>query len=493
MRRLGVSQLRDKTVLTVGLIGGLTFFVLALLATWLPWYTDSLAENKSKPAGAKTASEDPYLYLGATSCSGSACHGNTATRNKLRIAQNEYYTWAQQDDHAKAYEVLTKPNSKIIAKNLNIAKPEESERCLVCHATRVSPESQGKLYDLTEGVSCESCHGPAEKWLGAHISKDFDRQKGAPLGMYNTKDLIKRAQKCLECHGGMEGKVVDHELIASGHPRLSFEMDNYSHVMPTHWLPPQDKKQRDWLGARAWAVGQAMALHNEVQRLITSRRSHAEFWPDPTHFDCFACHHSVVDHLRGLTDQDEKEQRWRFRDQARDYGGKPGRFVWNSSSYSVFRYVVHQISPEEAKTLEQLVKAVHEGLTGKGVSSDSFSATLNRLAELSGKLATQASQYSFNQQGVLALMRNISGEGPRLAASGFQSAEQAVLALASLYDSYRETAGSTSDGKAVKESMDALYTEIRDARSFNPMRFEAAMEKTHQQLANTDGAPSVSP
>ncbi len=448
MRRLLVTQLCKKAVLTVGLVGGLTFLVLAILSTWLSWDIDSLAENKNKPAGEKTASEDPYLYLGATSCSGSACHGSTTPRNKLRIAQNEFYTWSQKDDHAKAYEVLTKPDSKIIAKNLKLAKPEESERCLVCHAMRVSPESQGTLYDLTEGVSCESCHGPAEKWLGAHIRKDFDRQKGTAVGMYNTKNLVKRAQKCLECHGGMEGKVVVHELIGAGHPRLSFEMDNYTHA-----------SSRDGL------------------------------WPDLTHFDCFACHHAVVDHLRGVTDQDKNEQRWRFR----EYDGKPGRLVWRSSLYSVFRYTVNQISPEEGKTLDQLVKALHEGLTGKGVSSDSFSATLNRLAELAEKLATQAAQYSFNQRVVLALMRNISGDGQRLAAVGFQSAEQAVLALASLHDSYVDTVGPLPDGKAVKESIDALYKEIQVSRSFNPMQFEASMDKIHKQLAKTDGATRGAP
>src|SRR5206468_10271372 len=142
------------------------------------------------------------------------------------------------------------------------AKPEESERCLVCQAMPVSPESPGTLYDLTEGVSRESCHGPAEKWLGAHIRKDFDRQKGTAVGMYNTKNLVKRAQKCLECHGGMEGKVVDHELIGAGHPRWSLEMDNYSNAMPAHCLARQDKTKREWSGARARTDGQAKGHHS---------------------------------------------------------------------------------------------------------------------------------------------------------------------------------------------------------------------------------------
>jgi hypothetical protein len=480
-----LDPLRGRSVLIVGLIGVLVLFSLALFPIWIPWYADSLAETKDKSAPDKpSAGDDLYLYMGAVSCSGSACHGSTTPRSKLKIAQNEFYIWSEKDDHTKAYEVLTKPDSKIIAKNLKIAKPEESERCLVCHATQVSPDRQGSLYDLTEGVSCESCHGPAEKWLGPHIRKDFDARKAGPLGIYPTKDLGKRAEKCLECHGGVDGKVVDHELIGAGHPRLAFELDNYSYAMPAHWGLPKEKQGRDWLGARAWAISQGIALRNEIKLLISSRRTRPGLWPDLTHFDCFACHHSVVDHLGNLTEQEKNMQRWRFR----DYDGKPGRLVWNSSNYSVFRHVVHLISAEEGKSLDLAIKTFHEGLTGKGGTTESFAATLNRLSELTERLVAQVSQYTFTQQSALSLMRSVSGDGRRLAGAGFQAAEQAVLALASLYDAYVEAVGPMPDGKAVSESIDALYKDIQDARTFNPTQFEATMHKIHKQLSRPNGA-----
>jgi hypothetical protein len=395
----------------------------------------------------------------------------------LRIPQNEFYIWSQKDSHAKAYEVLTNPDSKRIAQNLRIEKPEASKRCLVCHAVEADQSRQGSLYDVTEGVTCEACHGAAEKWLGPHIRKDWDAKKRAENGMYNTKDLVKRVDKCLNCHLGVGHDIVDHELIGAGHPRLKFEIDNYSHAMPAHWQPPKDKADRDWLGAKAWSVGQAVALHNQVQLLASSRKSRAALWPDFIHFDCFACHHDVVSELRDLTPEQKGLQRWR----QKEYAGKPGRLVWNAASYTVFRHVVQQVAPEQAKPLDQVVSAFHEGLTGKR-SAEGLDGTLTKLSDLTSQLVVKVSQHKFSQQNTWSLMRAISGDGRAIANAGFQSAEQAVLALASLYDASTEAGGAGSDNKAIKDAIDGLYKDIKEGRAFNPIQFEKDMAKLNASL-----------
>lgn len=445
------------------------------------WRIESLAESKDPAVSEKTNSDDLYRYMGASSCSGSDCHGNSTARNKLRIGQNEFYIWSQKDKHAKAYAVLTNADAKIIARNLKIAKPEESARCLACHAVSVRADRQGTYYDITDSVSCEACHGPAEKWLSPHYRPGFDPQKATSLGMYNMKDLGKRAEKCLECHAGADGKEVTHELIGAGHPRLTFEIDTYTYVMPPHWRPPQEKQDREWLSARLWAIGQAAAFRNQIKRLAASRRADFGPWPDFTHFDCFACHHAVVDRLRGITEKDKSEQIWR----RRDYEGKPGRLVWNSSSYAVFRHVVNLAASDEGKHLEQLVRTFHEGLTGKEISHQSFNAAVSRLFALSDKLVSQVAQYTFTQQSVLSLMKNISGDRRHLSTSGFLAAEQAVLALASLYDAYLETGGAMPEAKAIKDTIDVLYKEIQSGWAFNPTEFEATMNKLHGLLSKT--------
>ena len=187
----------------------------------------------------------------------------------------------------------------------------------------------------------------------------------------------------------------------------------------------------------------------------------------------------MVDRLRGITEQDKAAQAWR----RRDYRGKPGRLMWNSSSYAVFRHVVNLIALEEGKQLEQLVRTFHEGLTGKDMPPTSFNTALTRLSALSDKLVIQVAQYTFTRQNVLLLMQNISGDGPRLTTSGFLAVEQAVLALSSLYDAYVETAGTMPEAQTIKNTIDVLYKEIQSGKDFNASEFEATLHKLHDRLS----------
>jgi hypothetical protein len=404
--------------------------------------------------------------MGSASCNGSACHGSTTRKTKFSIQQNEYWVWFNDDSHTKAYEVLSSADSQRIARNLGIDKAEKSKRCLVCHAVDVDEKHQGPNYDVKEGVTCEGCHGPAEKWLGPHTRRDWDKKKGAEYGMFDTKTLSKRTERCLACHLGVGNNIVDHELIGAGHPRLNFELDNFSTVMPSHWAPPKQKAERDWLGVRTWAVGQAVALRNQLELLASSRKSQTLLWPDLIHFDCYACHHTVVDRVKDISDEEKKMQRWRVR----DYGGKPGRLVWNSASYTVFRYVVREIAPEKAASLDQLITGFHDRLTGKSSLAE-FDQAQSKLEQFADQLVSTVDQYQYSQKTVWSLMRRISGDASAIANAGFQSAEQAVLAMSSLYDSYSDAMGPPQNAKAIKAAIEVLYADIKAGRQFDIGKF----------------------
>src|SRR5205823_3686488 len=105
----------------------------------------------------------------------------------------------------------------------------EEQRCLSCHVAPdydVNKPPCDAPYFKTDGVSCESCHGPAQDWLARHhldAWKNETRAEKNRLGMTDTQSLAGRAQLCARCHVGAAGMDVDHDLLAAGHPRLSFE------------------------------------------------------------------------------------------------------------------------------------------------------------------------------------------------------------------------------------------------------------------------------
>ena len=68
-------------------------------------------------------------------------------------------------------------------------------------------------------------------------------------GMRDLQNLYVRANSCVACH-----QNLDADILAAGHPELRFELDGQSVAEPKHWRDPPST------GAKAWLVGQAVAL-----------------------------------------------------------------------------------------------------------------------------------------------------------------------------------------------------------------------------------------
>ena len=450
--------------------------IFLVLGSWFHGGFEAEAQMPEKSGmSSQDKSADPIKYMGAGSCNASGCHGQLDPRKrKFSILQDEYWRWlwnAEKEKnkldfgHSLAFDNLKTPESRRMAKNLGLKSPETEPRCLACHAVPVKDSRKGPNYELAEGVTCEGCHGPAEQWLGPHTAKNWDKKKGVAYGMIDTKNLVKRAERCLICHQGTNKYSVDHELIGAGHPRLSFELDSYSELMPIHWIVPKDEKE--WNGARAWVIGQAVSLRSQLDLLSSSRKSQAVLWPDLAHFDCYACHHDVVDRVKGISEDDKKYQRWRFKDYS---GKKPGRLVWNAASYSVFRHAVREIAPDKAGVLDELVSKFQESLAGK-ISPAEFEQTMAKLQQLSGELIPTVEKHQFTQKEVWSILRRITGDGSGTANAGFQSAEQAVLAITSLQESYARTVGPLPNAKGMAASVNQLNDDIALGRKFNLEQF----------------------
>ncbi len=214
----------------------------------------------------------PGHYDGVASCANSGCHGSTQPLNAARVLQNEYYTWLSGDRHAQAYNVLFSERSARVTRNMRLRrKPYEEAVCLDCHSTNVPARLVSGKVDREDGIQCEACHGPASGWRAEHTQAGWTHEQSVARGMADLRNIPVRASGCLSCHLGNDKKDVDHELIASGHPILAFELDNYTESMPPHWRRGKDTVTADTHGARAFAVGQAVAfsqqLDNDVEIL----------------------------------------------------------------------------------------------------------------------------------------------------------------------------------------------------------------------------------
>ena len=463
------------------------FCLLSLLPTTVQAQTTETAQVES-----------PFTYTGTTPCAFSDCHGSiTATENPDRtIDQNEYYTWLKRDRHAKAYEVLQKARSVQIIKNLKITdKAEAHPRCLACHALNVPAAQRGKYFQIAEGVSCESCHGPSKQWLGPHRRKGQGYEAALELGMYDTKDLRKRAEKCLSCHLGDEQRSVDHALIAAGHPDLLFELDTFTAVMPPHWRPPQKPQQAQksegaWLGVRQWAIGQAVALR-EAAKQLARRAQTPSAWPEFAEFECFSCHHSIQ--VTASTYYQPGEEgllepgvdwtpSWR---QARGYQGLTGSPAWNTSRSLVFRHFVRAVLPTAATTLDQDIASLAEQLQALTTADPKvIAASATRLAQLVDQLLPQVEQIKFTLPLVVTVLKNIAADQQAIGLAGIREAEQVVMALEALFLVYTKNRAAPAPATAsIQAAIQRLFQIVEKPHAYTPHAFTSQLQTIQTALA----------
>lgn len=418
----------------------------------------------SGPAGAK--------YLGAGSCAASACHGGIQARDTTKVLQNEYSTWVVQDRHSRAYSVLTQPLAQRMAAILKIGAPEKSQKCLVCHALSVPQSEMGRQFDISEGVSCESCHGPSSLWLGPHVQAGARHADMVKLGLVDNKDLVVRAEKCMTCHLGAPGMQVDHEMLAAGHPDLVFELDSYSSIEPPHWVeraPDQKQPISDpLLGVRIWSVGQVVQLRESMLRL--ARDARGPVWPEYTELDCFTCHHSLT----------KPEDSWR---QAAGYPGRrPGNPPYNMARYVVFQQFAQRIDPAKAGELRKDVDEVYALASDLQPDRARLASAADTAAQAAESMEGEVKSASYDHAQTEALMREIAGDADAISFQGERSAEQAVMALDSLYlaDSLRSGGNPT-----VKTAIDGLYQLLNNPSAYNAPEFAAQMKKVRAALGES--------
>ena len=423
---------------------------------------------------------EPSKYIGSGSCAATSCHGSVKPVAGSRILQNEYSTWIVKDKHSRAYQALTGEIGERIARILKLnSKAEEAPKCLACHALSVPQEQRGRPFELSDGVSCENCHGPASAWLGPHTTRDWTHEKSVTLGMVDTRSVIHRAGKCLECHLGTKYKFVDHEMIAAGHPDLFFELDSFSAVMPRHWKSPRESasgkpvEDAAWVGVRDWSAGQAVQLRAELDRLVWrakgERFDKKDVWPEYSELSCFACHHSLG----------PANDSWR---QEHGYTGRrPGDPAWNSSRYAVFRLLAKQIDPSSAQELDRRILEVSSEMSKLNPDRNVVAAFASAAAPIAQRIAERLAGMQYDQPLVLRMLKQIPDDAEAISLADERAAEQAAMAMDSLYIAYSKDA-KPGNADEVRSAINVLFKQLENPSAYNADQFAASLRRIGTML-----------
>jgi Cytochrome c554 and c-prime len=432
------------------------------------------------PAFLSAAQNAPSKYIGPGSCAATSCHGSVKPVPGSRILQNEYSTWVLQDKHSRAYQSLTSDVGERMARILKLeSKAEESPKCLMCHALYTTPEQRGRPFEISEGVSCENCHGPASAWLGPHTTREWTHEKSVAAGMIDTRNVIVRAKKCLECHLGTREKFVDHEMIAAGHPDLYFELDSFSAVMPRHWKVPRETAPGQpleggaWVDMRDWSVGQAVQLSASMERLAWrakgERADKKDVWPEYSELSCFACHHALG----------PAKDSWR---QQHGYDSRrPGDPAWNESRYAVFRLLAKQIDPATAQELDKQMQIVSQEMSKLNPGRKTVVMAAEAAAPLAEQIADRLAAMPYDQALALGMMQKITDDAETISLADERAAEQAAMALDSLYIAYTKNAH-PANAEEMRAAINGLFQQLENPSSYNADQFAAALRRIRTLL-----------
>ncbi len=161
----------------------LGLLVLALAGIGL--LASSSGRTQEAASAQEKKDEKPPQYIGTKSCK--LCH----SRKSIGA---HYKVWAK-GPHAQAFETLASDAAlKIGAERGLTEPPQKSAECLSCHVTGhgLDKKRYGKDYDAAQGVTCEACHGPAERYW------EEDKHTGAAA---SSAELQHPGEKtCLGCH-----------------------------------------------------------------------------------------------------------------------------------------------------------------------------------------------------------------------------------------------------------------------------------------------------
>ena len=438
-------------------------FVLFFLLSMTAVTADSQVVETSIPAV-------DVAHLGVMGCYGSTCHSRQEATGVV-VRQNEILTWQDQTSttgaHLRAYKVLLSGRSKAITQRLNLAEPQEEPACLGCHSDNIAINLRGPKFQVDDGIGCETCHGGATNWLTQHYAVGASHSKNVKLGLTPLEDAEARADVCLSCHLGSadDNQFVTHRMMAAGHPRISFELDLFTSLQSHH---DEDvdyfKRKAVQPGVRIWAIGQAMAMKQNLSLFQTPSLNRDGVFPELVFFDCLACHREISD-----------DPNWR--PEVRPNPGRPqapGLVKFNDANMIMLLATAKQIAPDLAPKFDSEIKAFHSSLAGSDRATNEVGKSLEALAEA---LIDVVSETDFSKDQTLGILEVVIQDALTRRYTDYVAAEQAIMAvdtlLSSMVAASQASIGQTTD---MRDEINKAYDAVESPNDYDQDQLTTALE-----------------
>jgi hypothetical protein len=206
--------------------------------------------------------------------------GPIGTTGCVQCHEKEVNAW-QKTHHFASKKVLFSKDGRAVMQKMGLkGLPFKQPLCQTCHVTLYSQGGAMKP-QIKWGVSCESCHGPSQKWIDVHGKlapyKTVDKEPAEhrkerltdadKLGMIRPSAIFRLASNCFGCHTVPQEKLVNQGGHTAGSAK--FELLSWSQGEVRHRFlrnngnkeaPPPRRRILYVVGQMADACGSLRAL-----------------------------------------------------------------------------------------------------------------------------------------------------------------------------------------------------------------------------------------
>jgi hypothetical protein len=404
--------------------------------------------------------QSPYQSVGTVNCASSTCHGSISERTATPVLQNEYTTWLREDPHTQAYAVLKNEQSQRIAKNLGLPQPAyQAKVCLDCHSHNVPATKQGPRFDKSDGVNCEACHGPAEKWIKTHVEPQATHARNLENGLYPTSDAYSVAKLCTSCHVGDASRPITHQIMGAGHPRISIEVETFMALTPPHYTIDSDWMQRkgSFNTGKIWAMGQFATSTNLLELIANSKRNRQGIMPELMMFDCHACHSPM------------SKQDW-----SKQLANTPGQARINNSSLIMVQAIIKAATPQYTADIANLVNQLHIASTSPAANMAEVEQAAHHLQTKLNDVRKEVASVPFNEVILEKILKELINMAANNQYTDFAGAEQAYMSISSVANALVQK-GNHSIAQTVNSTMGRLLKLLSNDENYDRAIFQSEL------------------
>lgn len=420
------------------------------------------------PQQGEVQAQAAYRYTGVASCAGSTCHGRSEGNGAV-VRQDEIATWQAPGSvsgaHSRAHAVLSSFRGQQIARSLGWDNANRAE-CTGCHASTAGAQEAGPRFLQSDGVGCESCHGPAASWIATHYEVGASHAANVANGMVALDQPQTRARVCLDCHYGSskQGQFVTHAMMAAGHPRVTFELDLFSAFQQHHDVDADYRQRKTAPGpVQLWAVGQAEAVARATDLFSRPNLAFDGMFPQFYFLDCHSCHRPITDGAdRRLT-----------------FEVNPGRPItfgqppFNDENIIMLDAVAQALAPGRAEAFRTASRQFHAAMSeGREPAQQAAMALRAEASRLSDTMA----QRTYGADDAFQVIAIIGSRTTNARFTDYAGSAQAVMAVDTLLNGL-VTEGRITVGAAasIRADINRAYQAVSSPTSYDPDRFRAAL------------------